>query len=455
MLEINKKLFERLHSEKIVYCHWKSNFRLNEALEGKTDLDILVKKEHILRFEQVLSELGFKQLKPPSWDDYPFVVHYLGYDEKTSSFSHLHIYYGLIMGKKLMKEYCLPIEENIFDNLIIKNNVFVPIRELELIISLFRIMAKYRNIYNLSILDKKEFYLMKRECNLSKMEGFLRKIGEVTDIPLVILKETIFHYDKVPSNHIRKLKKAFSKFRRFSKFEYIFVYLVRKTFSKLMSKKKSLVCGGDILTFIGIDGAGKTTVIKELIKRLGEHLDVKYYYLGASKNSLEVQIVNLILRVIKKINKFLNLNFFYFLEDFFKLICEYFYVKRRYKYYRKGVRDFYNGRIVIFERFPINKTVDHYTSDLKYRNLKWIEKRIIELYRKISFVGKIFFLDIPFEESLLRKKVSDTSFLKKKYINLQRFYQENKEKIINIDATKTVEEVVKDILDFFWYGKSS
>ena len=40
-------LFERLHAEKIVYCHWKGNEHLGAALSGAKDVDLLVDLKHI------------------------------------------------------------------------------------------------------------------------------------------------------------------------------------------------------------------------------------------------------------------------------------------------------------------------------------------------------------------------------------------------------------------------
>ena len=61
MYKLSKDLIDGLKSKSINYCHWKSNLLLNEALNGYDDLDLLVKKEDIHRFEILLHKLGFKR----------------------------------------------------------------------------------------------------------------------------------------------------------------------------------------------------------------------------------------------------------------------------------------------------------------------------------------------------------------------------------------------------------
>ena len=46
-------------NEKVVYCHWKSNMMLNGAESGKTDLDLLIKKDHRSKFENISSKIWF------------------------------------------------------------------------------------------------------------------------------------------------------------------------------------------------------------------------------------------------------------------------------------------------------------------------------------------------------------------------------------------------------------
>src|SRR5690606_2359881 len=73
------ELLDEMHREAIAYCHWKSNWRLDEWLTGKGDLDLLVSREDASRFESLIYRLGFKRTTVPGGKELPGVVNYYGY----------------------------------------------------------------------------------------------------------------------------------------------------------------------------------------------------------------------------------------------------------------------------------------------------------------------------------------------------------------------------------------
>ncbi len=62
MLSTVYKLFEKWNLEQIPYCHWKSSDHLQATVDGITDLDVLVGRDHADKVERILSELGFQRL---------------------------------------------------------------------------------------------------------------------------------------------------------------------------------------------------------------------------------------------------------------------------------------------------------------------------------------------------------------------------------------------------------
>ena len=61
-----KQIFSRFDDNAIRYCHWKSNEHLTAAMEGKTDLDLLVKEEDKEKFKKLLTgtRYGVTQAAP-------------------------------------------------------------------------------------------------------------------------------------------------------------------------------------------------------------------------------------------------------------------------------------------------------------------------------------------------------------------------------------------------------
>ena len=86
MLEICKRFFDALNGDGIRYCHWKSNSHLDAAVEGRTDLDVLVSPADKERFEQQLVAFDFKQMLSPPDKQFPGFEDYLGFDCETGRF---------------------------------------------------------------------------------------------------------------------------------------------------------------------------------------------------------------------------------------------------------------------------------------------------------------------------------------------------------------------------------
>ena len=110
-LEAVAGLFQMLHAQGVRYVHWKSNIRLGLSLQGGTDLDLLVDKEHSRTFRQILLQQEIKPILPPQGQRYPGMEHYLGFDPASGKLFHLHVHYQLVLGDEYIKNFRLPLEE--------------------------------------------------------------------------------------------------------------------------------------------------------------------------------------------------------------------------------------------------------------------------------------------------------------------------------------------------------
>src|SRR5262245_18086205 len=110
-LQISQDLAAQLEEPGIRYCHFKSNQHLDEALQGVTDLDVLVDRRAGPRLAQILAELGCKRFSPPPVGDYPAVEDHIGFDASTGRLIDLHLHHRLTAGERYLKGYRLPWEE--------------------------------------------------------------------------------------------------------------------------------------------------------------------------------------------------------------------------------------------------------------------------------------------------------------------------------------------------------
>ncbi len=65
-------------AENLSWCHWKSNIRIQDSLNGKTDLDLLVAQEHFDIFKDKLKNCNFVEFNSPHWSNYSGVSNWIG-----------------------------------------------------------------------------------------------------------------------------------------------------------------------------------------------------------------------------------------------------------------------------------------------------------------------------------------------------------------------------------------
>ena len=90
MLKLSRDLLDQLYNHNISYCSLKDNFELNEALDGMSDLDLLVHRNDFSCFISVLQKLLFKKAYQKHIT-YPDVSHFYGLDIESGQILHLHV----------------------------------------------------------------------------------------------------------------------------------------------------------------------------------------------------------------------------------------------------------------------------------------------------------------------------------------------------------------------------
>ncbi len=84
------------------------------ALDGYDDLDLLVAREDIYRFERLIADLGFKEASNRHIS-FSGVKHFYGYDEESGEILHLHIYYQIKTGASWTKSVHFGFESYVLD----------------------------------------------------------------------------------------------------------------------------------------------------------------------------------------------------------------------------------------------------------------------------------------------------------------------------------------------------
>ncbi|WP_186756782.1 nucleoside/nucleotide kinase family protein [Echinicola salinicaeni] len=461
-----------MQQEGIRFAHWKGNQHILEGLEGQSDIEILVDPKHKQAFETVMKKLNFKKARSPKWNTYPQVEDWIGFDKETGNLLHLHTHYTIVTGVKYVKHLYLPWLEEYFSQLKTdeKSGWPIPKPELESIVLMIRIWAKMplkkrikkspevqeKRVEELiGLLKQCEDENLLATCDQLKLkipEGFIDSIQKIKleHNKKAIIQLSKFFYDQV-KKHYRK--SWISSLVR----SYYYTYYLKVTsfffpFFSPMSYKKKLVTGGKIMALIGSDGAGKSTLSKDIVNWLTFKLDTHYFYLGKypfiqSYNKVLFSISNLIhskSKVSKKLRKLLG--------DYYYLILP----KKKINMLQLAKKISQDGSLIICDRFPQNNVWGMHDgphlqngAQSKHAAKEWA------LFKKIEKMepDMIFKLRVSPEIAAQRKSTHDTTSIKQKCENLDNISFMNA-KVIEVDACMPYDKVLLKIKNEIWNNLS-
>lgn len=306
-LGVVQSLFARLAAEEIAYCHWKSNEHLYAAMAGATDFDLLVDRRAASRLAEALASYGFKRFAAIPRRAYPAVEDFLGFDHATGALVHLHVHYELTVGEPYLKGYRLPWEHLTLDTrrLDAEVGVYTADPHIELLLLLVRSALKAGTELFVRPATPALGPAMLREARWlaervsldvlaahtrtllgsAAAESLPEMIGPTgpTRAQLRAFRETIAPMLRDCRSHPPVL--AFT--RRWSREVAARVRHVRRRLGAAPSGPQLRIVprGGLLIALIGADGAGKSTLARELEQWLSWKLDVVCMYGGSGVGS--------------------------------------------------------------------------------------------------------------------------------------------------------------------------
>ena len=476
MYKLSKDLIDGLKSKSINYCHWKSNLLLNEALNGYDDLDLLVKKEDIHRFEILLHKLGFKRASNANLE-IQSVHHFYGYDEGTGEILHLHVYYEIKTGPSWTKSLRFNFENYLLDNTIYhESNVLVPEKHIEIVIFIIRVMMKYTKV-NEYLLVRKESKRTIREIEYL-LDGLNEKgIEEFLNLyfPKISLEDFYKYIETIRGGgYIKKMLHAIQLKRKVKNYIYQGVLLntrnnasqfVYRVLNKLLCKqKKNLVAGGALIAIVGLDATGKSTVSKDVKRWLGKNFTISHVHFGKPPSTLLTFPLNFVIKILRKrislqselrsstksMNK--QKSYMYMLRQ---LVLAY----DRGSLVRKIWKKTAKGGIVLCDRYKSQDhgvmdskrlIPDHYTS---FKNkMASLENQI---YDSMTAPDIMFYLTVSVElavqrnEDRIKEGKESEEFLRHRHLENKNLSY-NAKNLYEIDTNKEYSEVISEIKRIIW-----
>ena len=212
---------------------------------------------------------------------------------------------------------------------------------------------------------------------------------------------------------------------------------------------------GILICFSGIDGSGKTTLIKELIKDLkakGIQAEYRWGKFESSLLRLLILIKNKLLlhesdlkenyeRSLKLKNNLFSSNLISMLYEYFVL------VNYTFQVIFKIVIPLKMGKNIVCDRYVYDTIVD-LALDLRYPDGK-IKHRLNQLFRLLPKPDVLFFIDVPEEVAFRRKNdIPSIEFLRNKkevYSKILKITKMDKNIVSVINGTNSVHNLKKEV----------
>ena len=304
MLKSIEKLFFTLEEKGVSYCHWKSNEHLAEALNGDTDLDVLFNPIQRVQLEMILDECGLKRFRSTPLMQYNAIEDYIGFDKETAKIWHLHTHYRMTIGEKHLKGYTV----NPWGKLILDNRrkdelgIYCSAAEDELIMLFVRIAMKLRWRdcgRRIGKDDCKEIAWLFEHAEINDIEERAKKfVGRkvAQEIARLVKGKRLTNKSQLRRLHKLLLKdlKLYTGYTtiesRWMRHKREWFWLIgglkrRMGINSFVANRRVSPNGGNVIAFLGCDGAGKSTTMAYIKKELNKKLDVCTIYFGSGDGS--------------------------------------------------------------------------------------------------------------------------------------------------------------------------
>ncbi|MGE5251969.1 MAG: hypothetical protein ACM3QS_17325, partial [Bacteroidota bacterium] len=314
-IELIDRLAASLNDEEVTYCHWKSNFSLAESLAGKIDLDLLVERRSFSRVLAILAQHGFKPATVRFGTSTPGIHHFYGLDPRSGLLIHVHLFNRVLTGESFVKSHLLPFEAMLFENTYMIDHIRVPSKRAELVLFILRIFIKYGSPLDLVYLRrsadeiKAELDWLLEDGDIEESVRLLKRYCPVVEESLFVRCVDAIRQGEPLSQRLRLARQMRSRLRIYSVdgpaatalgyAQLLWEQGVRRL--RRDTKNKRLEAGGALIAFVGPEATGKSTLVSETGRWLGQVFAVSSVHAGKPPSTWLTAPLNLVLPWVREL----------------------------------------------------------------------------------------------------------------------------------------------------------
>lgn len=450
---------EMLDDKSVDYACWKDLDLLDAVFAGKKDLDIIVcaaDKEILIQLAKDFGALILRNRFDISGD----LIHVFIRGEDESIF-HIHIYTRLITGESWVKEYHFPIERQILDNRIWDHiyKIWSIPQNLNQELIILRYFLKITSVISLYAYRKKRIDARNYVSLISKKPAH----DIFLNLSIMLKNKKILYNSEEIKNHYftaLKIRKKFLKYRRLSTirlFSFRLNGLKDRFLNKyLYNENKILPSHGFVLAITGVDGSGKSSLIKSTENYFSKILTTRRSHIGRPYPDF----VSKVYHILQDKNRSKNKNDSKQNTSLLKSIFALFLALLRLHKAQKIMRLANKGYLVLVDRWPTQELGKMDGPRIQYdqsaslftSNLGKLEHYI---YKKIPCADMCIILNVTLEVAQLRNfsrqkvnKETKQQIEQRFYLN-QEFVPKSKT-IINYNNTSEFMTAKHDIIKLCW-----